>query len=149
MIETHHPIRDWFAMHLVAIAATCALLGVLGWKNKYHGEGSQELELQDWFEGGEYGWPRTCVARNSELAASSTTNTFVLKSRKYSIESWWGLGLDILVAVALLGVTWIVFSRTQRRIQRWWQLSLASIIMLVALAGLMWAIWNMRPIGGS
>lgn len=147
MIEHHHSLRDWFVRHLVAIVATCAVLGLVGWKNQYRPRGfAGDLWLTVQF--GEYGWPQSCMEQNSEMN-SYTTNAPVLVSRQRSIESWWGLCLDMLVAVAFMVGTWIVFSRTQRRIRRWWQISLPSLIALMALAGILCAIWNTPSFGGG
>ena len=49
--------------------------------------------------------------------------------------------LDVLVAVAFMGATWIIFTRTQCNIRNWRQLSLRSLLCLAALAGLLFAMF--------
>ncbi len=134
-------IRDWFARHLVAIVATCAVFGAFGCKNKYRNSSLGGLDLWEVIETGDYGWPQTCVGEISTTEVDTPSNSHVLKSREYSIESWWGLCLDVLVAVAFMGATWIIFTRTQRNIRNWRQLSLRSLLGLVALAGLLFAMF--------
>ena len=49
---------------------------------------------------------------------------------RYTVTSWPSLLLDALVAVVSLIATWILFSRTQRRCQHWWQVSLVVSLRL-------------------
>lgn len=149
MIEAHHRIRVWFARHLLAIVAASAVLGALGRKNEYRNNSFGGLDLWQDVETGHYGWPQTCVGEISITEVDTTSNAHILKSREYSINSGWGLCLDISFAVAFMVGMWVVFSRTQRRVQRWWQISLPSLIAIMALAGILCAIWNTPSFGGE
>lgn len=66
----------------------------------------------------------------------------------YSVRSWPSLLLDASIAVVWLIATWLVFSRTQRRCERWWQLSLASLFGFVILAAVVCTVLKSESLWG-
>jgi hypothetical protein len=143
-------LRHWFARHLVALVATLIVLGILGWKNQY------QLALRvgqlghatAWVS---YGWPRACVDRVDDLKfVISAAQPFTPNSPSiYSVRSWPSLLLDSAIAAVSLIVIWILFSHTQRRCQRWWQLSLTSLLAFVALAAVICVVLKSDSIGAG
>jgi len=129
-------LRAWLARRWVAIAAVVVVCGVLGRMNCWVRCFQEKTEFVQFF-----GWPRRCVERSSFLRSGWVPRGEV----DWSITSWPSLLLDIGIAVSSLAVTWLIFSRTQRRCQRWNQISLATLLALAALAAILCAIWTTWP----
>jgi hypothetical protein len=56
--------------------------------------------------------------------------------------------LDVTTAVVSLIVTWLLFNRTQRRCQHWWQMSLASLFGFVMLAAVVCTVLKSESLWG-
>jgi hypothetical protein len=138
-------IRRWFARHLVAIVATAIVLATLGWKNQYRFVCDFNPLPSETL--GNCGWPWECVNRADDAVWYSTDPTFTPGSR-YSVTSWRSLLLDAAVAVVSLIATWLLFSRTQRRCERWSQLSLASLFAFVMLAAVVCTVLKSESLWG-
>jgi len=140
--------RSWLARHLVAMVATAVVLVTLGWKNQYQwsdyaGTGDSEVAC------GVYGWPRVCLYQIDNLTWDSSTNDFEKNSpSSYAVTSWPALLFDSVIAFVSLIAVWILFSRTQRRSERWWRLSLASLLALVMLAAAVCAVLRSDSVWG-
>lgn len=124
-------VRRWFVRHLLATIATTFVLGTFAWKNQYR-ESYATGDLGWLDQLGNYGWPLTCVSRDDFTGADHEC--------KISVSSWPSLLLDASLAIAAVVATWVVFRRTQRQCERSWQISLASLLALMLLAGAISAI---------
>ena len=132
--------RHWLARHFVAIIATAIALATLGWKNQYRFDARASLTDIPRILG-DYGWPETCVKRLDYPGSVRYTSS-------YRVSNSSSLLLDASIAIASLVATWILFSRTQRRCERWWQLSLSSLFALVMLAAVVCTVLKSESLWG-
>ena len=102
------------------MTSVAVVLAVVWWKN-------QQIYPGVYAALGEYGWPQRWVELIYYPVGSKLTG------EHFEVISGQGLRFDAFVAVAWLAATWIVFSRTQRRCQRWWQFSMATLFAFVTL----------------
>lgn len=145
-------LRHWLARHLVAIFATAVVLATVGWKNWYQpglmtgmGNGGFYVQTLD----GCFGWPRSCVDRTDQMIFNITTqNSSVSCTTQWAVTSWPSLLLDASVAALSLIVTWILFGRTQRRCQRWWQVSLSTVVGFFILAAVVCTVLKSEQLWG-
>jgi hypothetical protein len=140
---------DRFARHLVAMFATAIVLVTLGWKNQQYQLSGMEVSGLSTDEDGFYGWPQFCVGVEEHLTWDTSTQAATRNSpSRYSVTSWPSLLFDAFVAVASLIATWILFGHTQRRCQRWWQLSLASLFAVAMLAAVVCTVLKSDSLWG-
>lgn len=153
-LGTLAPLRHWLARHLIAIVATAIVLTTLGWKNQYHqGSISGGVYYMTLGGGGSYGWPRKCVDRFDNTPAPYVyvlpRQVFTLsESERYKVGSWLSLLLDALIAVMSLVATSVLLSRTQRRCQQWWQVSLSTVVGFVILAAVVCTVLKSQALWG-
>jgi len=142
--------RGWLARHVAAAGAVAIVLAAIAWKNQHYCNVSPASDVVgDWLDYRLYGWPWVGFSRCRDLYWEPLAGAWVpIDPQQYSIDSWPALALDLSVALASAAATWFVFSRTQRRVERWWELSLPTLIAFVALAGIICAILKIEPVVG-
>ena len=139
-------LRHWLARHLVAMIAVAIVLATLGWKNQYQfqfGEGGAE-----WTIWSAYGWPCNYVDRTDSGPLVIPRGGLSQCTTVYIFNGWQPLLLDASIAIMSLIATWVLFSRTQRRCERWWQLSLSSLFGFVMLAAVVCTVLNSESLWG-
>ena len=144
-------LRRWLARHLVAMLATVIVLGVLGLKNVSQYQPVIRLMGIDMLPKSRvFGWPKLCVHYDfGPIWTPADGGDFIwAKSSPYEIDSWPSLLIDALIAVVSVIATWVLFSRTQRRCDRWWQLSLASHFAFVLLAAVVCTVLKSESLWG-
>ncbi len=127
--------------------ATAIVLTTLGWKNQYRMAYLSDSPFTHEIVSGVYGWPRVCVNRDDDWGSSAAPFTSLLSSQ-YTVASWPSLLLDAFIAAVSLIVTWVSFSRSQRRYQRWRQLSLTSLFAIVMLAAVVCTVLKSEQLWG-
>jgi len=141
-------LRHWLARHLVAMIATAIVLTTLGWKNQHH-EAIQVVGIVIEPMSTEFGWPRICVQCEHQVVWDPFVNKWLLaNSSPYEVTSWQSLLFDAAIAMVSLVATWFLFSRTQRRCQHWWHLSLASLFAFVMLAAVVCTVLKSESLWG-
>jgi len=133
-------LRRW-----VAIVVVASLFALIVCKDQYTELGAVGSGPLDLMLVGSYGCPLACIDRRDFLAYQYGTGTILKHGIGYDIVSWPSLLLDIAVLIGLPSIAWLVLCRTQRHCERWNQISLATILALVALAAVACAIWKSSP----
>ena len=143
-------LRRWLARHLVAMIATAIVLTTLGWKSQYQPGAVTRSGIRGVYQEiseGWFGWPRSCVNQyDISMWYGSTQRPSFMSP--YSVTSWPSLLLDAVIAAVSLIVTWILFSRTQRRCQHWWQVSLPTVVGFVILAAVVCTVLKSESLWG-
>lgn len=143
-------LRHWFGRHWVAIVATAIVLTTLGWKSQYQPGAVTRSGIRGVYQEiseGWFGWPRSCVNQyDISMWYGSTQRPSFMSP--YSVTSWPSLLLDAVIAAVSLIVTWILFSRTQRRCQHWWQVSLPTVVGFVILAAVVCTVLKSESLWG-
>lgn len=132
--------RPW-----VAVVAVAIVVGLLLCKNNCHIHFLKPRIITShanlWAVGETFGWPRIFAWRESKDYPVSPDVRIVASS------SWPAILLDVAVAIVATVATWIVFRRTQRDSERWNQISLATLLALVALAAIICGVANSEAVG--
>ncbi len=133
--------RAWLGRHFLAMIVVAIVLATLAYKNQWELYASS-IDGNIVFDSGQCGWP----AQWLDTLENVRTDAAGVDSHPLgpmAVEIRWGwLALDASIAIAAAVCTWTLFSRTQRKVRHFWQVSLPSLIALVALAGVISAIWN-------
>ncbi len=136
-------LHGWPARHLAAILAVSVVLALLGWKTQYQLQ--YGISEGEYVFVGAYGWPWYCVERTDSGPLIIPRGGPSQSKTVYEFNGWRPLLLDLLVAVIWPAVIWLLFSKTQRRCQRWWQFSLATMLAFVTLAAVVCAVLKSGP----
>jgi hypothetical protein len=141
-IESHQlPVRHWWSRNWIACLAAVTVATSFAWKNAVC------APFFLWPRSGEYGWPLPFLVRSVEIHGTliHLDGTRGREETTYAVADWPAAFVDCFAAIASVIITAVVFSRAQQRCAHWYQISLSTLLALIAMCAILCAIWKLDP----